>query len=387
MSARKMYLPILYLTLVALLLIVACAPAAPTPTPVPTKPPAAAPTKAPAAPTKAAEPTKPAAVAAPVQPAASPTPRPATLKFGSVAAISQAGTFVAIEKGHFKEQGITLEVVNFRNVSEMIAPLGTGQLDVIAAPLSIPMLAAADRGVDLKLVASEGQGRRDFDSNWIVLRKDLADSGQVKKPADLKGMKVAIPSQGSSGDMYVHMMMEQAGLAQSDIEKMVLPFTDQAAAFKNKAIAASYSTEPFVAVGVEQGFTSKWIPVRQFFGDVVQHADIIYGSSLLKDQDLGRRWMIAYLKGSRDYLKALTSKQGRAELASILAKYTSVKDQALFEAMEMPYLDPNGMPDQKSTEAQYKWYVSQGIYKEKRTFEDITDLSFVEYAVQKLGRQ
>ncbi len=386
MPAEKNRLLVLCLTIMALLVISACAPAAAPTSPSPTPAPATAPPPA-TAPAKAAEPTKPAASPTAAPPVATPTPKPATVKFGNIGAVSQAGTTLAIERGYLKEQGITVEVIDFRSVAEMIAPLGTGQIDVMGVPLSIPLLAAADRGVDLKLVAGEGQGAKDFDSNWILLRKDLADSGQVKKAADLKGMKVAIPSQGSSGEMYVHMMLGEVGLKPSDVELMILPFTEQAAAFANKAIAAAYSTEPFVSVSVQQGVSTRWIPVRQFFGDKVQHTVILFGAALLKDQDLGRRWTTAYLKGSRDYLKALANPKERVELVKILVKYTSVKDPKQYDVMGMPYLDPNGLPDKKSTEGQYKWYVSQGIYKEKRTFEDITDLSYVEYALQKLGKQ
>ncbi len=59
----------------------------------------------------------------------------------------------------------------------------------------------------------------------------------------------------------------------------------------------------------------------------------------------------------------------------------------LLAIMEMPYVDPNGMPDMKSVQAQYEWWVAKGFYKGQKTFNDMTDLSFVEYATQKLGKQ
>ncbi len=48
----------------------------------------------------------------------------------------------------------------------------------------------------MKLVADATQDIPQWGSFWMVLRKDLADSGQVKTPADLKGMKIAIPLPG-----------------------------------------------------------------------------------------------------------------------------------------------------------------------------------------------
>jgi NitT/TauT family transport system substrate-binding protein len=309
------------------------------------------------------------------------------LKFGSVQSISDAGVYVAIDKGYFKEQGINHKVVAFRKVTELIAPIGTGELDITALPLSSALLAAADRGVELKLVADKGQSLPGWEFAWIVLRKDLADSGKVKKPADLKGMKIAIPSKGSLGDMTVQMMLAEAGLKPGDADVEVLAFPAQAAAFGNKAIAAAYSIDPFIARGVQKGFSVKWIPNSKYFGGKTQTAVIIFGPKVAKNRDLARRWMIAYIKGIRTYLDAIEKKAGRDEVVKILTKYTRVKDPKLYDVMEMPYLDPNGLPDKKSMDAQYKWFVDNGVYKGKRTFDDILDLSFVEYALKKLGKR
>jgi len=318
---------------------------------------------------------------------AAPTPRPATVKFGNVSSVGFGGAYLAVEKGYFKEENLAVEVIEFRTTAEVVAPLGTGQLDVAGLPLSVPLLTASDRGIELRVVAGASLNTQGFNNTWIVLRKDLADSGRVKTPADLKGMKVAIPSLGSLGEQTVQIMLEQAGLKPDDVEVIVLPFAEQAAAFGNKAIAASFSNEPNIARGVQEGFSVKWIPTTQFFWGKAQGSVIVFGSTLLKDQDLARRWMVAYLRGVRDYLKAFTARDGREAAVAALVKYTSTKDPKLYDIMEMTYLDPNGMPDRKSMEAQYRWFVEKGLYTGKKTFDDIMDLSYAEYAAQKLGKQ
>ena len=387
---RKRYLPgrlskmLVALGIIIVFVTMACAPAA-APTATPTKAPAVAPTTA-AAPTKAAEPTKPAAPAA-TPAAASPTPKPATLKFGGLQTASEAGIYVAIERGYFKEQGITMELTNFRTIAELIAPLGTGQIDLTAMPLSVPLLTAADRGVEFKIVADKAQGKPGWEYCQILLRKDLADSGQVKSPADLKGTKVAIPSPAAQGDMVVQMMAEEAGLKPGDIDIVVLPFAESAAGLGNKAISAAFSCEPFITTAVQQGFAVRWIPNSKFYGGVVETSNVIFGSTLLKDQDLARRWMIAYLKGNRDYTKAFTTKEGREDIVNIIVKYTSVKDVKLYDLMQMPYQDPNGVMDRKSMDLQYKWYQSKGLYTGKKTLDEMIDLSYLDYATQKLGKQ
>lgn len=175
---RKRSLLIVVLLLGLALSLAACAPQV-APSPTPTQPP-------PAPPTKPAEAIKPPASTPTTPPAATPTPKPATVKMGFVPTTGQVGAYVAIDKGYFREQGITMELINFPGSSQAVAPLSTGNLDVISVPVTTALLNAADRGVEMKIVAGEGQSLPKWEYIWVVLRKDLADSGTVKTPADSK---------------------------------------------------------------------------------------------------------------------------------------------------------------------------------------------------------
>src|SRR5690349_18357375 len=92
---------------------------------------------APAAPAPAAAPSPVGAAAsgAPpvaVAPTSAPTARPApvTLKVGDLRINSSAGTYIALERGYFAEQGITLDFEPFTTGGEQIPALANGQLDV-----------------------------------------------------------------------------------------------------------------------------------------------------------------------------------------------------------------------------------------------------------------
>lgn len=383
MRSRNTLPVALAVSLIVLLVGSACLPAAaPTPTPI-GKAPTAAPTKAPApAPTKAPEPTKPPA------PAATATPRPAAVKYGSLPGVFNAALYFGLDRGYFKEQGINLETVDFRTITELVAPVGTGQLDVVGMPLSTPLMAAADRGVELKLVAALSVSSQPSNNHtWIMLRKDLKDSGQVKTPADLKGMKVAIPSQGGLGDQTILLMLAQAGLKAEDVEMVVLPAAEQAAAFANKAIAAGYTLEPQISDILSKGLAVKWLPISQYYGGKVQTGVIVFGPNMFKDQDVARRWMTAYVKGIREYLKASSSKEGRAEAVNALIAHTPLKDPKAYEPMELPAVDPNGQPERQNIETQYKYWVDGGFYKGQTTIDKIIDMSYLDFAVQRLGKQ
>src|SRR5262249_14530865 len=52
-----------------------------------------------------------------------------TVHVGTVNQSSDAGLYVAIEKGYFAELGLKVDLVTFTSAATMIAPLGSGELD------------------------------------------------------------------------------------------------------------------------------------------------------------------------------------------------------------------------------------------------------------------
>lgn len=365
------------LVLIGLVLgVAACAPTAATP---------ATPTKAAATTTTAATPTA-ATKAATTAPASTPVAK-TTLKFGAIPVLTNVGVWVAIDKGYFAEQGIDMELVTSSTTSELLAPLGTGGLDVASLTMAAGLLSAADRGVDLKIVGDMGRSQPKWEFTWFLLRKDLADSGKIKTPADLKGSKVSITSVGSTADLAGQLLIAKGGLKPEDVQTEVVLSADTAVALANKAIDVAYVIEPNVAQVVQQGIAVKWTPISSLFGGTIQHPTVVYGQRLIKDQDLGRRFMVAYLKGVRDYMKAFTTGEGRDSVIKSMTTYSAIKDPKLYDVMEMSYVDPNGMPDMNSLETEAKFFSDKGLYTGKKTVKDLTDFSYLDFAVQKLGKQ
>lgn len=70
------------------------------------------------------------AATAPVTEGDAALPDLGTLQIAYVPILSFTPLFVAAEKGYFAEQGLQVELQRVRTVDEMLAPLGTGQLDL-----------------------------------------------------------------------------------------------------------------------------------------------------------------------------------------------------------------------------------------------------------------
>jgi hypothetical protein len=106
------------------------------------------------------------------------------LKMGAVGALSDAGIFVALDEGFFRDEGLDIELVSFKNGPQIIPSLATDQTQVSGTAVSPSLFNALARGVDMKLVADKGQVSKGFGWAAIAVRSDLADT--IKDYKNLK---------------------------------------------------------------------------------------------------------------------------------------------------------------------------------------------------------
>ncbi|MBI4321865.1 MAG: ABC transporter substrate-binding protein [Chloroflexi bacterium] len=379
--------------------LVACA----QPAPAPEKPKAAAePTKAPAPTSAPAEQPKPAATAAkpaaqekPAAPVAKPAEpakpkEPALVRVGLQATASDAGFYIADAKGYFTAQGIKFEEILFSAPPEMLSALATDKLEVAGIGASQPQfLNAIERGILIKAVGDKGSQPKGGGYMGFVVRKDHVDSGKYKSPADLKGMKVALPPPPmvSSNTPNLDTLLQKNGLTLKDIELVGVPIADMPAALAGRSIDAAWIAEPGVARAVDMG-----AGVRVFGGDDVavghQVSAFNYSPGFVKDKaDVGKLFMAAYLKGIRDYNDAFFKNKGKADIIKILTQKTSLKDPAIWEKMVPPGLNPDGYINIESVMRDINWFFNNDQVKWKpKSVEEIIDNQFVDFAVKQLGK-
>ena len=106
-------------------------------------------------------------------------PSVSTVKVGIPAAISNAPLFIAIDRGYFHEEGIALENGTFKSAADMIAPLGSGQLDVGTGASSAGVFNAAAQGVHVKIASDKAIVGESNSAYALVVRKELIDSRSI----------------------------------------------------------------------------------------------------------------------------------------------------------------------------------------------------------------
>ena len=76
---------------------------------------------------------------------------PVTVRVGVVGSTSDAGIYVGIEKGYYREQGIQIELSQFQAAQQMVPLLGTGQLDVGGGATSAGLINAVAIDVPIRI--------------------------------------------------------------------------------------------------------------------------------------------------------------------------------------------------------------------------------------------
>ena len=141
--------------------------------------PAAPPTVAPA--TKPAATAVPAATTAPAAPAATTAPAaPAagTVRVGYVPVSINYPMYVALEKGYFKEQGLTVELLPTDGGSDAVVQVASGNFEASGSGIAASMLNAVQRGIEFEIAASLHTERPKVASPLVVSKKRF-DSGEL----------------------------------------------------------------------------------------------------------------------------------------------------------------------------------------------------------------
>jgi len=364
-------------TLLALALTALLGCGAPAAAPAPAAKPASAPA-APAAPSATEAP-----AAAPAAAAATAPSGPITVKVGANIGGSDVGLFIGMDRGYYAEQGLELDVLPGSG-SDQVAALATGELDVGAGAVNAGLLNAMSRDLPLRIVADKGSTPPGFGYQAFVVRKDLADSGQVRTWADLRGRKIAAASVRSSVDFLLARGLGEYGLSIDDVEMLQIPYGNINAALANSAIDAAAFWEPLLTVGLDQGTLVRWKGVDEL-DPGHQSGTLLYGPSFLAtNPDLGRRFMIAYVQSARLYNDAFRKGIGRDEVEAIIAKYTKVRPDIVERAVPVG-LNPDGCANAADLSDQLAWFRAQGYLQRDLDLDTILDNQFCQQAVRQLG--
>jgi NitT/TauT family transport system substrate-binding protein len=307
-----------------------------------------------------------------------------TIQVGYLPATGFFGFYVAKEKGYFEEQGLDVELTSFKSGAEMVAPLSTGQLDVGAGETGTALLNAVSQGLDIKVVCGFSSQAAGFGGTPILVRKDLADSGEIKGPEDLKDRKLAVNVPRGMTEYFFAKYLAKGGLTIDDVELVPIPFPDMPAALANKAVDVAYMTYPSASKAINDGSAEILVNSDEIAGEI-QNGVMYFGKRFLDpaNKEIAVRFLAAYLKAVRE----MQDEGWMADdVLQIINKYTNQPPEVI-KSGRVSFNNPNCGLVFDSLEDVQNYYLTRGYteYTEALPLSDFILEDFAKEAVTRIG--
>jgi NitT/TauT family transport system substrate-binding protein len=304
-----------------------------------------------------------------------------TVKVGTVRSISTATILWAAEKGYFKPFGIKVVTETLDTAANSIALLAQNQLQLVEGGISAGYFNALEKNLPVTMVLDRVSSPLGHN---LMLRPDL--KGQITRLRELKGKTIATNGQGAVSTYEVGKLLESDGLTLNDVEIKVIPFTQYAVAFNNKAIDAAITIPPFTAQLLDGGHAVNFKDPD----DIVKPHPLTIAVSMINtdfakaNRDLVRNYYLAYLRAIRDYCQAYHGGSTRAALIDLAIRTGTETRPELLHKYPWPSRSPNGTINVASLLDMQSWFVKNKMSNVELPAERLLDTSYVDYALAKL---
>ena len=306
---------------------------------------------------------------------------PQTIVIGVVPSVPAAATYLAVEKGYFKEAGVEVDLENIESSSTAMALLASNRMQVVEGGVAPNYWNALASGLPVVLALERASSPLYHD---VLIRKDLV--GKIKTPADLKGRSIAEVSPGSSALYEVGQVLASAGLDLKDVDIKYIPFTQMGTALANGAVDAAFEVPPFGAMVAARGEGVKWIDPEDYI-KVLPSSFVGYFANtdwIKANPEVAKKFFLALVKGGRDFCQAYHHGPNRAEVVDIMFKNKVATSREQLDQMDWQARNPYGRFNVPSVLDLQDWFYKEGIIKQKFPAERLIDAEYADYAEKTL---
>jgi NitT/TauT family transport system substrate-binding protein len=167
----------------------------------------------------------------------------------------------------------------------------------------------------------------------------------------------------------------------------LVPYPDMMAALSNRALDAAVLAEPFVTTSKTLGIASPIVQLATVYPGVILQGMLLSPVYAQERPEAARRFVTAHLRGQRDFHRVFIKGEGsRDELIPILVEHTNIKDADLYARMGTHGVDPNGAMDVAVLDDLQEHFIRYGVQQQRVDTSKLVDPSYVDYALQRLGR-
>jgi NitT/TauT family transport system substrate-binding protein len=303
------------------------------------------------------------------------------IKVASLRSMGSAAMLIAVEKGYYKAIGLDVEVVNIQSASNIMAPLATGEVQIVEGGMSVGFFNGLEKNLPFIMIydlVSTPLGHK------FIVRNAL--KGKVNKLADLKGLKVGVNSLSSVTAYELGKSLEAVGLTIKDVDTRVLGFPQSPPALVNGALDATLIVQPWATTLQLDGIGFELADPDDF----VKPSPISLGGGFVNTEWAAKNkaalsdYMTATLRAVREYCIAYHGGPNRAEMVEAAVRAKLGTPDSVEKTM-WPGRNISGEVNMPSILDMQEWFRREGFLKQSFPADRIYTNEYVVVANTRLG--
>ncbi|MDR1948165.1 MAG: ABC transporter substrate-binding protein, partial [Spirochaetaceae bacterium] len=172
------------------------------------------------------------------------TAYPGTFTIGLSSWIGYAPLFVALEKGFFEKNGLTVAIQKIESGSDRRSAIAANRIQGMASTVDAVVIAVAN-GIPITQVLALDMSNG---GDGLVAKKEY------NSLEDLKGKTVALDTSGVASYFWFHVLLKQRGLTIDQFDVQSMGAGDAGAAFVAGRVDAALTWQPWLTRASETSF-------------------------------------------------------------------------------------------------------------------------------------
>jgi len=305
------------------------------------------------------------------------------ITIGALRFTSHSPSFIAYEKGYFKEEGLDVELKFFQAAQPIAVAIASGDIDFGVTALAGGFFSLADKGA-LKVIGGMMAEKKGAPGNTILVSNKAFEAG-VKTPADLKGKSWAMTQQGSSFHYMAGIIAENNGFKASDMKLKPLQKVGSMIGALKSGQVDGMAIVPHIAAGLAKGGAAKIIGKIQDMSDYQVTTIFTSTKNTTDNKDVVKRFLKAYSRGISDYLAVMQNQDkdpaATEAMVDLIHKYVYVSRPREKAAPSIKagavYLNEGAALNVADVKRQLEWFQGNKLAPASLTVDKMVDASFV----------
>ena len=301
---------------------------------------------------------------------------------GALRFTSHSGTFVAAERGYFKNAGLDVELKFFQAAQPMAVAIASGDVDYAVTAISGGLVSLADKGA-IKVIGGALQEESGIDGQKF-LASDAAYQAGVTAPGMLDGKSYGMTTAGSSFHYMGAKMAAAEGISLSF--KPLQKVGAIIGALKTGQIDA-WSIVPHIAKPLAGSGAVHIIGnVSDYLPDYQVTTVFTSAKNASEEAEMTKAYLAAYAQGVADYNAAMIARAGGDagvdEMVDLIHKYVYTdrpREKAAPSIINGTMrLNEGAKMNVASVRDQLEWFQSEGLVDGDIPLDALIDTSYVE---------